>query len=342
MKNLKLILVSLVCYCSAFSQSPDSATILFQKGLEEKTARRYKEAFTHLRKVVSIKPEHLEAQKELGLVAIEIRQYEVAKSAFLKVHELNSTDNATIESLANLYFWTRKWDDAIKYGMKMQELKIGKRSNYIIGKSYYEQENYGACFRYLDAAFKEEPNNAEIPYLFARAFVEMSNYKMAAKYFQQAVALDSSNPRWYYEMAMTYSAIPDDKTAVQYYELALAKGHKMDNDFVENMANSYVLSGQGEKGIDLMKKLLEKRPADIVLLFNIADTYYRMKKYQEAIDHWDKILSYDKQNARSLYMIGMCYQKKGDKAKGEALCDKAIQMDPSLESLRQKKMNVGL
>jgi len=43
-----------------------------------------------------------------------------------------------------------------------------------------------------------------------------------------------------------------------------------------------------------------------------------------------------------LYMIGMCYQKKGEKDKGVRLCDKAIEMDPSLASLKQKKLDMGL
>jgi hypothetical protein len=41
-------------------------------------------------------------------------------------------------------------------------------------------------------------------------------------------------------------------------------------------------------------------------------------------------------------MIGMSFQKKGEKEKGQLLCDKAIAMDPSLESKRQKKMNMGM
>ena len=41
-------------------------------------------------------------------------------------------------------------------------------------------------------------------------------------------------------------------------------------------------------------------------------------------------------------MIGLCYQKKGEKAKGQQLCDKAIEMDPSLASLKQKKQMMGL
>jgi tetratricopeptide (TPR) repeat protein len=74
----------------------------------------------------------------------------------------------------------------------------------------------------------------------------------------------------------------------------------------------------------------------------IAEAYYYSGKYQDAIDYWDKILIYDKTNAQSLYMIGMSYQKKGEKDKGIALCDRAILMDPSLSSYKQKKMNMGL
>jgi tetratricopeptide (TPR) repeat protein len=74
----------------------------------------------------------------------------------------------------------------------------------------------------------------------------------------------------------------------------------------------------------------------------MGDTYYRMGKYDQAITHWDKILAYDKQNARSLYMIGMAFQKKGEMKKGQAICDKAIELDPSLTVMRKEKQGAGL
>ena len=343
MKQIKLTATLVLFYSVTSAQSTDSASIFYAKALEAKRIGQTKVAYDHLRRSVSYNPEQLEAQKALGEMAIDLRQYETAKKAYGKVSELKPDDTSAISNLANLSMWTHKWDDAIKYSLKMRQLKIGGRANYNIGKSYYEQENYGQAFQYLDAAFKEEPNNAEIPYLFARAFVDMSNYRQAAKYYEEAVKIDSTKSRWYYEMAMTYAAIPDDKTAIKYYQVALGKGQKLDNDFLENMANSYVLAGQAEQGIDIMKQLLEKRPADLSLLNNIADTYYRIQKYDLAIEHWDKILTYNKTDAKPLYMIGMCYLKKGDKAKGEQLCDKAIEMDPSLAKLKtQKKLDQGL
>jgi len=88
--------------------------------------------------------------------------------------------------------------------------------------------------------------------------------------------------------------------------------------------------------------LLKMRPSDLNILNMVAEAYYDKGKYQQAIDYWDQCLTYDKQNASALYMIGLCYQKKGEKAKGQQLCDKAIEMDPSLASLKQKKQMMGL
>jgi tetratricopeptide (TPR) repeat protein len=97
-----------------------------------------------------------------------------------------------------------------------------------------------------------------------------------------------------------------------------------------------------DKCIELLKKVLAKKPADLDLLNTIADVHYKIGKYQEAIDYWDRILEFDKQNAKALYMIGLSYQKKGDKEKGIQLCDQAIKMDPSLSNLKQKKSMPGM
>jgi tetratricopeptide (TPR) repeat protein len=87
--------------------------------------------------------------------------------------------------------------------------------------------------------------------------------------------------------------------------------------------------------------LLRLRPSDKNLMYTVAEAYYNAKKYDDAISYYDEVLRMDKQSADALYMIGMSYQKKGEKQKGMQLCDKAIEMDPSLQSLKQKKEMPG-
>ncbi|MBS1947755.1 MAG: tetratricopeptide repeat protein [Bacteroidetes bacterium] len=343
MKNsILLFLSTIVVLQCAFSQSKDSAEVYYQKGLQEKTARRWMVAFNCLQKSVQYDSNNVNAERELGLVALELRKYGNAELAFTKVLSIQKNDTTAVVNLANLSFWTHQWKDAITYAQKALQLKAGSGWNYVIGKSYYQQEDYGQAFKYFQAASKEDTANSEIPYLVGRAFVDMNNYKAAVPFFQKAIALDSSKAQWMYELALVLATIPNDRMAIQYYLLAAEKGYKVDNDYYENLADSYAAVGEGQKAVDLMLKALDKKPGDLVLLYSVADAYYHMKKYPEAIDYWDKILFYDKDNSKALYMIGMAYQKKGDTDKGRQLCDRAIAMDPSLKNLKQERGSMGL
>lgn len=324
------------------SQISDSASFFYAKGAEEQQSRHFAVAHKYFQQSVDADSTDKESWKALANTALELRQYKKAKSAFEKVYELDKNDTAAIRQLAQLNFNFRQWHKAIEFGLLMQQHGQHAGANYIIGKSFYEDENYGKAFQYLEEAAKDEPANAQIPYIIAVAYVDMSNYRKAIPYFHKALAIDSNNSRWYYEMAMTYSAIPDDKTAVTYYEKAAEKGYKTDNDYFENLSLSCILSGQPERGLQLMINLLEKKPADLNLLYNIAETYYKIKDYPRAIAYFNSILQQDASNARAMYMMGMAYQKKGDVSKGMKICDRAIELDPSLADLKRKKVNVGL
>jgi tetratricopeptide (TPR) repeat protein len=321
----------------AAAQSADSSFVFFNKGVQEKNGRLFLVAFHDFQKSLHYDSNNIDAQRELGLTAFELRKYDDAIAAFLKVETLKKNDDTAITKLAYLYFWTRQWAQAETYGQRARELKERGNWSFMIGKSYYEQEDYGQAFPYLRLAFLEDSSNAEIPYLIARGYVDMDNYRPAIPYFLRAIRLDTTNARWVYECALTCATIYDDKSAIQYYELAAARGYKKDNDYYENLSDSYIASGQLQKGLDLMLMVLQKKPADLELLYNVADACYRLGRYKDAIDYWDQILEYDKQNAKALYMIGMSYQKKGDTDKGRQLCDRAIEIDPSLKYLKQEK-----
>jgi tetratricopeptide (TPR) repeat protein len=206
---------------------------------------------------------------------------------------------------------------------------------------HYEQDNYGEAIKYLNQAAKEDPTNAEVPYMIAHSYSDMQNYKLAIPFYQKAISLDTSKNYWIYELGLIYYAIHDDKNALKYMLEAGEKGYKRDNDYLENLGIAYLNVGQLDQGVAILSEILKKRPSDLNILNMVAEAYYYKGKFQQAIDYWDQVMYYDKNNASALYMIGMCYQKKGEKDKGTRLCDKAIELDPSLASLKQKKSMPG-
>ncbi|WP_276481312.1 tetratricopeptide repeat protein [Paraflavitalea pollutisoli] len=344
MKKYRLVwlLLSTCATTTAIAQNADSASYYHQQGITEQQARRFREAEKHFAKSDQFGHGNTANLVEWGNVLVAQNRYMEAREKFLEAEKKDPENPVIIENLATLSINARKWPEAVKYAQLMQAKKIGtKPVNFIIAKAYYEMENYGEALKYCERAFRDDSTKAEVPYIAGRCFVEMSNYKRAEGCYQQAIARDPKNFNWMFEAGMVAYAIPDDKKAVYWFEMAAEKGYKRTDVYLENLANAYVNMKEYEKGIPLLKTVLEHRPHDAELIYNVGDAYYRNKQYQDAIDTWDKLLVIDKKNMNALYMIGMAYQKKGDTAKGEQLCNQAIALDPSLKDLRQEKKMPG-
>ncbi len=341
MKNLLLIVVTISNAVPTLAQPSDSSIYYYVRGEAEMKARRYREAEKNFNKSFQLDPKNLNNLIQLGTSLVEQRRYVEAREKYLKAEVLDPNNPLVIENLATLSFNQRRWEEAIGYGQKMKKQKIGKGADFIIARSYYEMENYGEAVKYCQYAIKEDPKNAQIPYIAGRCFMDMHNYRRAAGCFDEALALDSSNSNWMYEAGLAWYAVPDDKKALYWIEKAGEKGFKKTNDYMENLASAYLNVGQFEKGIVILMELLKKKPQDPEVLYSIAEAYYKSKKYPEAINYWDQALAIDNKNANALYMIGMAYQKKGETAKGRQLCDKAIQMDPSLSKLKEERKPPG-
>ena len=342
MKHAALLTLFSLAATLSFSQSKDSADFYYQKGLLEKQNGRRLESLKQFEKAIKYDANSKPVLNELASAYVDLRKQAQAIDTYKKLVELGDGTANTYKQLLILSFNYKNSDDVLLYAGKLKAADPSEKVSFYLGKVQYDRDNYGEAIQYLNTAMKEEPQNAEAPYMIARSYADMMNYKQAIPYFQKAIQLDTSKVYWIYEMALIYYAMNDDKNSLKYMLVAADKGMKKDNDFMENLGIAYLNAGDLKNGIAIMDEILKRKPSDISILNMVAEAYYDKGKYQEAIDYWDKILFYDKQNASALYMIGMSFQKKGEKEKGQLLCDKAIAMDPSLESKRQKKMMMGM
>jgi tetratricopeptide (TPR) repeat protein len=119
-------------------------------------------------------------------------------------------------------------------------------------------------------------------------------------------------------------------------------GYPQSADFIENYGYANVFAGNFGEGEKLLLGLLEKKPNNKELLRDMAEAYYSNKLYDKSLDVCQKLMEMDMNDGKALYQAGLCFQKKGQKDKGQKMCDKAIEMDPSLANLRQKSMTMGL
>ena len=344
-KNLlrfAFLALSFLAFISSYSQNKDSADVYYKKGLLEKQNGRRLESLKQFEKAGRYDANNKAILNELASAYMDLRKYDQAIITYKKLVDLGDATAENYKQLLLLSFEYKQYDDVLNYAKKLKQIDPSQKINYYIGKVQYEKNDYGEAITSLTAATKEDPSNAEAPYLIAHSYTDMGNYKLAIPYFQRAIQLDTSKANWVYELGLAYYSLDDNKNALKYIKEAGDRGMNKDDDFRETLGTVYLDAGDLENGVAIMTDILKRRPSDVNILNTVAEGYYYKGKYQEAIDYWDKILSYDKQNASALYMIGMSFQKKGEVQKGQQLCDKAIQMDPSLSSLKTKKQLPGM
>jgi len=339
---LRLTLVSILLFISysLFAQT-DSANYFLQKGLDEKQKGRRMESLKNFERAAKYDAKNKVVLNEMALAYMDLRRYYQAKETYKKLVDLGETSATNYKQLLQLCFNLKIYDEAILYADNLKKADPSEKVNYYLGKINYDRESYGDALKYLNAASKEEPQNAEIPYMIGRSYADMLNYKLAIPSYQKAIGLDGTKYGWMYELGLICYANNDNKNALKYILQAGDAGYPKDNGYMQNLGIAYIDVGNFDAGISVLTDLLKKRPSDFNILDMVAEAYYNKGKFDEAMNYWDTILGYDKTNASALYMIGMCYMKKGDKAKGTQLCDKAIEMDPSLAMYKQKKEMPG-
>lgn len=339
MKTTLLTAMITLLLSGAFAQQ-DSAVIFYQSGLEKVHSRLYNAATLDFEKAMELRPDYLDAIIANAKTNLLMNRRYQAQQGYKKAYALSPQNMEVLRALMLLNFNARQNQESIELAERCRGCEGVNR---IIGISYYRMENYGKTIEYLQKAVKEDENDAEALYTLGRTYLEMDNMKEAVPYYEKAIKADPKKDRWMYELALVNYNLGNWPQAVKYFEMAKEAGYRQSNDFLENFGFAMLYAGQLESGLKMLDHLMEKKPGNRTLLTDIAYTMYETEKYDEAIRFFEKLLTINPNDARSLFMAGMSFQKKGQKQKGQAICDKAIEMDPSLARNRhKKKMPMGL
>ena len=338
MKNIFTICLLLLSV-HVFSKTLDSSAHYFQKGIEEKTARRFLVAAGYFDKAIHFNSNYTEAYIENGFVNKEMRRTDAAMQNFTKAYELDPGNDVVLKELAELYYSYRQYQKAVDFAQKCKGCDNKDR---IIAMSYFGMEDYGRAEKALLALVAKNANDAEATYMLAKTYLEMGLDGKAIPYYEKAIQADGTKSRWSFELGLLYYNSDNYKKAVVYFNKAIEQGFMQNNDFNENLGFAYLYSGEFDKGEKLLNEIMERKPGDREIIRDVALAFYDGKMYDKCLDYCQKLLEMDKNDGKALYQAGLCFQRKGQVQRGQQMCDRAIELDPSLNKLRQKKMMMGL
>ena len=334
MKNLSITLVFCLAVGSVFAQTAESSQHYLTLGMALKDSGLFAVAAKNFDRAIALDPNNPKAYIENGLVDEQMSRMNPALLNFSKAHELDPTNQDVIKELSQMFFNNREFQKAIDLVQQCKDCTDGNR---ILGISYYNLEDYGKAQTFLEKAVAANNKDAESAYTLGRTYLELENEKSAIAQFTNAVTISPDRNTWMYELALIYYNQEDYKNALKYFSLAADKGYVKSSDYYENIGFAQLYSGDINNGIKSVDEVLDKKPNNKELINNIAYALYETKHYENALTYFSKLVELNPKDASSLFMAGMAFQKMGQKEKGQNICDKAIEMDPSLARNRQKK-----
>ncbi|HRN78982.1 MAG TPA: tetratricopeptide repeat protein [Ferruginibacter sp.] len=339
MKNTTLILlIGCAIPLKGLSNNSDSASFYFQKGIAEKEAKRFLPASSAFDKAVTFDPNMVSAYLENAQVSMEMRRIHQAMELFKKVHQLDPQNTMAISALMELNYNYRNYREAIRFA----ELCKGcEKSDKIIGMSLYQLEEYPAAEKKLQEASRKYEQDAEIFYTLGKNYLDMEEYAKAIPYYEKAVIIDPTKGRWMYELGLICYNQSKYQEAVAAFDKAAVAGYTQSNDFKENLGFAAIYAGYDERGEALLLELQSKKPGNTEITRSLAEIYYQQRKYDKSLKMCQLLMEKNPDDSKALYQAGLNFIKKGEKDRGQQMCDKAIEEDPSLASLRKKKEMLG-
>jgi len=334
MKNLSITVLFCLAVSFLSAQNADSSQHYLDLGMALKDSGLFAAAARDFDLAIARNPRNTKAYIENGQADLAMKRMGPALGNLSKAHELDPANEEVIKELSQLLFNNREFQKAIDMVQQCKDCPDGNR---ILGISYYNLEDYGKAQTFLEKAVATNGNDAESAYTLGRTYLELENEKGAIVQFSNAVALAPDRNTWMYELALIYYNQEDYKNALKYFLLAADRGYIKSSDYYENVGFAQLYTGDIGNGLKSVDEVLDKKPNNKELINNIAYALYETKHYENSLTYFTKLVELNPKDASSLFMAGMAFQKMGQKEKGQNICDRAIEMDPSLARNRQKK-----
>ena len=334
MKKLLTVISLAVAGQSLANTFTDSSQYYFDRAMAEKLANRSLVASKMFEKALDFNQKNASIYVEAAQNLQEMHVPDKAKAYYTKAYELDPKNPKVIRELTTLYYDFRQWDKAIEFANKCNNCENSDR---IMGMSLYKKEDYVGAEKYLQKVLAKNPNDAIANYTLAKNYIDAEQDRKALPYFEKATTLSPEKPNWTLELATLYSDIGNYRAAVPKYEAAIKLGVPQNNDFNESYGYALIYSAQFEKGEEKIVEIYKKK-GNKEILRELANTLYKLKQYDRCLDYCQKLMEVDPKDGKALYQAGLSFIKIGKKDKGQSMCDKAIELDPSLSS---KKSMIG-
>ncbi len=166
--------------------------------------------------------------------------------------------------------------------------------------------------------------------------LETERYQDALRSFERAYALDPEKPEIQYFLGRTYGALQDHKNAITFLQYALQNGFQPEREVRRVIANEALASNDAALALEQFRALSEEKDADLATVRTYVTLALQAGQQAEAEAAAQKATETWPQDAKAFDLLGLAAQEAGHKDVARTALEKALQLDPSLQSAQDR------
>ncbi|MCK4499641.1 tetratricopeptide repeat protein [Candidatus Babeliales bacterium] len=227
-------------------------------------------------------PGKARAHNNLGVALSEANKYERAIPHYLQAVQLDKFYSDPWSNLAVAYSVSGRDDeaiDALRQAIRLSPSYPEAYNN--LGTLLLKKKNYGEAEKILQTAIKLRPYYGKAFFNLGRMYLEKDEKDNAWEYFQKATQGDLDTKEGFFALGQVGIRLGHYKEAVDAFNKAILRGG-LTPQLEFCLANAYYLDGQVDKAEQSYRILHERFPRDGRFTYNLAETLFVRKKFDEA------------------------------------------------------------
>jgi len=299
--------------------------------------RRFEEALSYLNISAKSGMGGQETQRKIGLIHLELEQYDAAIKVFTEILEKDPSADAIRLYLGVAFEEKEELERAyeefskIVSGSPVYTEAIGHRA--FILRS---QGNNKAAEALLKEAIAIYPNQIDLYLNLSSLYEALEKPVEALVLLQDNEKRFSSEPKLHFRLGVLYDKLGKKPESIERMKKVLALNPN------EAQALNFLGYTYAEMGIHLnealtyLKKAIELRPKDGFIMDSLGWLYFKMNKYDDAVTYLEEANRLVQEDSTIAEHLGDAYYAKRELKKALKLYKRALELSPEQKELAEK------
>ncbi len=284
-------------YTGRITSNPTDANAYWNRGKLEMLNKSYAAAMGDLTKAVQLDSTKSEYYCDFANIEFLTGHTHEARDAFAISIRLNPKNTDAILKLAELYFYVKKYDDAIELiNQAMQVNQYIVKEYFLKGLIYIEKHDTAKAISSMQTAIEQNSDYFDAYIQLGLLFAHKGN-PIALSYYNNAINIRPQNPEPYYDKGLFYQFGGDDTDAIKMYTELL----QIDSTY----KNAYYNLG---------------------VIYNV-----NMSDYNKSLYYFSKAITCDTAYYMAYYGKGNCYEMLKQTRMALADYDHAYKINPNFK-----------